>query len=122
MSKHILIVDDETDVVEVIKKRLEFCGYSVGSAENGVAGLSYLRTHKVDLAILDIMMPVMDGSELADILKNDPKMSKVPVIFLSAILEKKEPLGGNIGPNVVLAKPFDAEELLENVKLLLHEA
>lgn len=121
MSKHLLVVDDEYDVVEVIKRRLEAKGYTVGVASNGIEGLYYVKRHSVDLIILDIMMPEMDGTEMAERLKDDPHTAHIPIIFLSAILEKKETFGGGTSPNIVLAKPFDSDELMEKVRLLLLE-
>lgn len=119
MSKTILVVDDEEDVVEVLRMRLSKQGYQVEVACNGLEGLEFVKHHPVDLIILDIMMPVMDGTEMASHLKNEPRTETIPIIFLSAIMERRD--GGNNGAHntVTFAKPFNAAELLAKVAELV---
>lgn len=122
MSETILVVDDEEDVVEVLRIRLLKQGYQVEVASNGFEGLEFVRHHPVDLIILDIMMPVMDGTEMASRLRDDPATAHIPIIFLSAIMERRD--GGSDGRHatVTFAKPFNAAELLAKVDEMLRQA
>ena len=120
MSETILVVDDEEDVVEVLRIRLLKQGYQVEVASNGFEGLEFVRHHPVDLIILDIMMPVMDGTEMASRLRDDPATAHIPIIFLSAIMERRD--GGGAHSTVTFAKPFNAAELLAKVAEMLRQA
>ena len=119
MAKRILVVDDERDISEVLKKRLESRGYLVETAPNGKEALKLIRQKPADLIILDIMMPVMDGPQTATALKEDPKTEKIPIIFLSAILDKSESYDEKSGANIVFSKPYDWEQLLGKVVSLI---
>src|SRR3989338_304546 len=84
MSKKILIVDDEVDLVETLTFRLEAAGYTVVKAYNGQEGLEKAREENPDLILLDVMMPKMDGYTLCRLLKFDVKFRGTPVIMLTA--------------------------------------
>ena len=119
--KKILIVDDEKDISMMLKKRLTAEGYSVITANDGYAALSLAKSQLPDLIILDIIMPGMEGGEVAEKLKEHPLTKSIPVIFLTAILRKTEDdkKGHIIAGNIILAKPIDTEELLAEIKGLL---
>lgn len=120
MAKKILVVDDELDVVFVLLQRLKAHGYEAASAGDGEEALRLIKKEKFDLIILDILMPVMDGTELGQRLKNDPKTSRIPLIFLTALGVKQEDAGYTLaGPDIVFAKPFDSKELLAKIDELL---
>ena len=119
MAHRILIVDDEKDMVTVLKKRLVMRGYEVGYAENGREAMTLIENDPVDLIILDIMMPVMGGPELANILKENPLTRNIPIIFLSAILDRSEKSQGISGGRPIFAKPFDTDELVAAIEKLL---
>jgi len=120
MAKRILVVDDEKDLVSVLLQRLKAHGYETASANDGEEALRTIKKEKFDLIILDIMMPIMDGTELGQILKNDPKTKHIPIIFLTALQTKQPDAGYDIvGPNVVFAKPFDIKELTAKIDELL---
>ncbi len=115
-------MDDEKDVVSVLLQRLRSHGYEAVSAGNGEEALRTIKKEDFDLIILDIMMPVMDGTELGEILKNDPKTKNIPLIFLT-VLETVEGRPGYevLGPNIVFAKPFDFKELAGKIDEILKQ-
>lgn len=110
----ILVVDDEKLIRNVIKEYLLNEKYEVLEAENGFDALRVLNENKVDLIILDIMMPKMDGYEC---LKEIRKSLTIPVIMLSARKEEEDKLSGfNLGVDDYVTKPFSPKELVARVK------
>lgn len=110
----ILVVDDERLIRNVIREYLENEKYEVFEAENGFDALRVLETNKVDLIILDIMMPRMDGFET---LKEIRKTKDTPVIMLSAMKEEEDKLSSfNLGVDDYITKPFSPKELVARVK------
>ncbi len=118
---NILLAEDDTDLRSILSQYLELNGYSVIQAEDGSIGLERFRQEHVDICILDVMMPVMDGFELAGkIRKLDPQM---PVIFLTARNQKSDKLKGlKLGADDYLTKPFEVEELILRIKNILRRA
>lgn len=113
----ILVVDDERLIRNVIREYLENEKYEVLEAENGFDALRVLETNRVDLIILDIMMPRMDGFET---LKEIRKTKDTPVIMLSAMKEEEDKLSGfNLGVDDYITKPFSPKELVARVKVHL---
>jgi CheY-like chemotaxis protein len=119
--KKVLIVDDEEDLLKVLGKRLTVEGYSVIKATNGKDAIALAKSQHPDIIILDIIMPEMDGGEVAAELKEHPSTQNIPVILLTAILSKaeEEKYGSIVGGHITLAKPLDAEKLLDQMKNLL---
>jgi len=116
MSK-ILICDDEPDIVNALKIYLESEGYETVSAENGKKALELLKQENVQLVLLDVMMPVMDGIET---LSKHREASNVPVILLTAKSEDTDKiLGLSSGADDYITKPFNPMELLARVKSCL---
>jgi CheY-like chemotaxis protein len=114
LPKKILIVDDEVEAMSRLKNILERAHYEVLSATNGRDGLRLTRELKPDLVILDIVMPDLDGGDVAAVLSEDPSTKDIPVLFLTGILTKEEQLlGKRTGKHRVIAKPIAAKELLE---------
>ena len=89
-KKKILAVDDEAEVLILLKKRLESAGYEVFTATNGASAIELAKSELPNLIILDIMMPGLDGSETAVMLHNDPKTKDIPILFLTAIVREEE--------------------------------
>ena len=120
-QKKILIVDDEKDVVIVLEERLANAGYLVIKAQSGKEAIDAAKDQQPDLILLDIIMPEMDGGEVARKLKGCPETRDIPVIFLTCLFSKKEEKnkGRVIGGNVFIAKPYSTEELLAEVRKLL---
>lgn len=108
----ILVVDDDRGAMEALSDILEYEGYNVQRAQNGLQALEYLHTAKPppNLVILDLLMPVMDGWEFRMRQKEDPELAKVPVLVVTAI-------GATAGIDAVgvLHKPVDVDALLRTV-------
>jgi CheY-like chemotaxis protein len=117
----ILIVDDEEDLLWMLGKRLTAEGYSVLAATNGADALALAKSQHPDIIVLDIIMPEMEGGEVAEKLKEYPVTRTIPVIFLTALRSKKEEkeAGSMVGGHIALAKPLDPEILLDKIKELL---
>ncbi len=120
MSKKILIVDDEQDIVEILKAILEHEKFEVSVAHNGEEGLEQARSYRPDLIITDIMMPKMDGYQFAENLKKDGSTKDIPIIMLTA---KDQPAdrykGLSLGIVAYIVKLFDLDELTATVKEVL---
>ncbi len=117
MSKTILVADDEDHIRELLFQELSNVGYQVIAASDGKEALTKIRQNEVDLVILDVMMPEMNGFDVAAILKNDPETKKLPIIILSIVEDKKR--GYGIGIDQYMTKPIDMEELLNAITRLL---
>ncbi|MDO8536117.1 MAG: response regulator [Candidatus Omnitrophota bacterium] len=122
MAKIILIIDDEVQLVEMVKMRLEAAGYEVISAYDGQAGFDKAKKEKPDLIILDLMLPKMDGYKVCGLLKNDARYSKIPIIMFTARVQEEDMrLGKDLGAEAYVTKPFDPKILLSKIKELLGE-
>lgn len=120
MPKKILIVDDEEEALSHLKNILLRAHYEVVSATNGKDALELARNLKPDLLIMDIVMPDIDGADVASMLSEDPSTADIPVIFLTGILTKEEQLvGKRTGKHRVIAKPIAPAELLELINQTL---
>ncbi|MDB5320948.1 MAG: two component transcriptional regulator, winged helix family [Phycisphaerales bacterium] len=117
----ILIIDDEKDLVELVRYNLvEKEGYDVISAKDGPSGLEIAQKHKVDLIVLDLMMPGMDGLEVCRRLRADARTSRVPLIMLTAkATEADRIVGLELGADDYITKPFSPRELVARVKAIL---
>lgn len=113
MNCKILIVEDSNEISKILKLYLEGEGYSVFIAENGLDGLDIVKNNRIDLAILDIMMPKMDGYELTQEIR---KLSNMPILILSAKNEDNDKIIGlNIGADDYITKPFNPLEIVARV-------
>ena len=121
MPKKILLVDDEEDIIETLTKRLRSRGYDVSAAANGREALESIRRDRPDLIILDMMMPVMDGRQLSQVLRQNSSTGSIPIIYLTALQKKEDEVscGNSIAGQIIFAKPFDAYFLLSQVENLL---
>jgi len=120
MGKKILVVDDEPIIVKMLESRLKAEGYEVFTAHSGEEGLEQCKLSKPDAVILDIMMPDMDGSVVAAHMQEDPNLSKIPIVFLTAVVKPQEiPKNRKIGGHYFLSKAFKLTELLEILKRVL---
>lgn len=114
MAKKILIAEDDKDIIEILSLYLKGEGFEVLPAENGQDALAVARSEAVSLAIVDIMMPVMNGFEMIRELRT---FSQIPVIVLSARdLDQDKILGLNLGADAYLTKPFNPLEVVAYVK------
>ncbi len=116
----VLVVDDEKPLRDFVRRNLEVRGYKVVTAFNGLEALAIFNSQKVDLVILDIMMPRMDGLETTHRIR---QRSMVPIIILTALGEETDKIRGfNVGADDYLTKPFGVGELLARVKAVLRRS
>lgn len=121
-KKKILVVDDELDMLMVIKLRLEASGYEVITATDGLEGLNAARRVKPDLIVLDIMLPKMNGYKVARFLKFDEEYKSIPIVMLTALSgEEDKSTGIETGADAYLTKPFETQQLLDAVKSFLEK-
>lgn len=118
--KTVLVVDDEESIRQLIAVMLELEGHRVLQAENGARALEIATEEAIDLVTLDVMMPGLDGWEVAAAMDADPRLSTVPRLMVSGVplLELKAAPGATRA-GAVLAKPFDFAEFTEIVQMLL---
>ncbi len=115
IKKKVLLIDDEKDFTRMVKINLEGEGdFEVRVENSGAQGLAAARTFKPDLVILDILMPEMEGSEVAAQLRSDELTRDIPIVFLTAVATKEEVKTneGVIGGHPFIAKPVEIKELV----------
>lgn len=118
----ILIVDDETDIVNTVQYRLESCKYEVITASNGQEGLEKATMEKPDLILLDINMPIMDGHEMLERLRSRPDLKSTPVIMLTAYSDRADvSKAAELGISNYVTKPFDFTDLTEKISKTLED-
>ncbi|WP_295149514.1 response regulator transcription factor [uncultured Peptoniphilus sp.] len=117
MDYNILVCDDERDILDAIEIYLKAEGYKVLTAEDGAAALEIMKENEIHLAIIDIMMPVMDGITLIMKMREE---TNIPIIVLSAKSEVTDKIVGlNVGADDYITKPFNAVELTARVNSLI---
>ncbi|MDZ7266698.1 MAG: response regulator transcription factor [candidate division KSB1 bacterium] len=123
MPKKILIVDDEQDILDLIKYNLETEGYTTLQARDGVQALNLAHSALPDLIILDVMLPGKDGWQVMRELRQSPETQHIPVIFLTArASEIDEVVGIELGADDYIVKPISIRKLLARVKMTLRRA
>jgi CheY-like chemotaxis protein len=110
---HLLVVEDDTDLRQVLVDLLEVAGYQVDSAANGIEALDRLAHQPTDLILLDYMMPQMDGRAFREAQRRDPTIARIPVVLITAA--RRGPELEAIQPDAFLAKPFAAEDLFDAI-------
>lgn len=121
--KRLLLIDDDPNLILLVKDYLEFRGYEVITAENGREALEVLDKDIPDMIICDVMMPEMDGYAFVDNIRQNERTSWIPVLFLSAKGQSQDRVKGlNIGADVYMVKPFEPEELVAQVEASLKQA
>lgn len=120
MSKtSVLIIEDDSSIADVISYNLRQQDYEVFTCDDGVEGLAQAKRHPVDVIILDLMLPGMDGLEICRKLKADKETRKMRVLMLTAKAEESDQLVGfTLGADDYVTKPFSVKILLERVKAL----
>ncbi len=122
-SKTILAVDDEENILELIRYNLEFNGYKVISANSGEKALELLEQNTVDLCLLDLMLPGIDGMEVLRNIRSNNTYKKLPVIILTAKSDEiSKVVGLEVGADDYLSKPFGVHELLARIKAVLRRS
>jgi DNA-binding NarL/FixJ family response regulator len=121
-QKRLLLIDDDPNLILLVKDYLEFRGYEVITAENGREALEVLDDNLPDLIICDVMMPEMDGYAFVEHVRRDQRTSWIPVLFLSAKGQSQDKVKGlNTGADVYMVKPFEPEELVAQVEASLKQ-
>ena len=116
----VLVVDDESDVTELLQYRLEQEGYRVATLNDPLGFVAKVREFEPDLMLLDIMMPELSGIQLCRIVRADPSMKDIPVIFLSARGEVEDRIKGlEAGAEDYVSKPFNINELILRISKML---
>lgn len=119
-KKRILLVDDERDLVETMVMKFEALGFEVVTAYDGAAGLDKARKENVDIIILDLMLPKMDGYKVCGLLKKDARYADIPIILLSAKAQETDiKMGEEAGADAYITKPFDSKVLLAKINELI---
>lgn len=120
MSPRILVVEDEKDIVRLLKYNLEKEGYTVLTAMDGQAGLDLARKENPDLILLDLMLPKLDGTQVCRSIRQE---SQAPIIMLTAKKEEIDKIVGlELGADDYVTKPFSVRELLARIKAILRRA
>lgn len=122
MRRTILVVDDEVDVVAIVRTILEANGYEALVAYSGAEALIQLAKHKPDLVVLDILMPEIGGLEVLEHMRETPSLAQIPVILLTTKTEDEDILlGYRSGADYYIPKPFTFKQLLYGIRLVLEE-
>jgi two-component system phosphate regulon response regulator PhoB len=118
--RKILIVDDEPDVADLVAYHLRAKGYQVETVNDPTASIGAARSFLPDLLILDIMMPDLNGMQICRIIRADPRLQQVPIIFLTAKAEENDRISGfETGCDDYICKPFSTKELVLRVQSIL---
>jgi len=121
MAKKIMVVDDEPDILTTVGKILELNGYEVITAVNGRDCLSKLNANTPDLILLDIMMPEMNGWDVAARIKENPRWNTIPIVFLTAKGDVMSKSMGSLAAEDYITKPFDIKDLKNRVEKALNK-
>lgn len=120
MSKRVLIVDDEPNIVISVEFLMKREGFEVSVARDGEEGLAAIRQQRPDLVVLDVMMPKLNGFEVCEAVRADPDLSGVRILMLTAKGREAEIKKGiELGADTYMPKPFSTRELVDKVKALL---
>jgi len=119
----ILVIDDEKDLIELVRYNLEKDGFDVIAATDGQSGLDVVKKHRPDLVVLDLMMPGVDGLQICKQLRADPRTDRIPVIMLTAkATEADRIVGLELGADDYITKPFSPREVVARVKAVLRRS
>ena len=120
LKERILVVDDEENIVELVKFNLEAEGYEVLVAYDGQSAWEMMQKESIDLIVLDLMLPQIDGLDICRRVRNDDNLRKLPIIMLTAKGEEVDRvLGLELGADDYVTKPFSPRELVARVKAIL---
>ncbi|MEH6543031.1 MAG: response regulator transcription factor [Porticoccaceae bacterium] len=119
-TTHIVVVEDESDILEVLSYNLRREGFEVSSSLDGAQGLELIQQQLPDLVLLDLMLPGIDGLEICRRLRSNPASQHIPIVMVTAKGEESDVvLGLGIGADDYLVKPFSPKELIARVKAVL---
>jgi len=119
-AEHILVVEDDEDILELVSYNLTKAGYRVTTAASGEAAIKAARSKPPDLVLLDLMLPGVDGLEVCNTLRRDQRTANIPVIMLTARSEEADIVAGlELGADDYITKPFSPRVLLARIKAVL---
>lgn len=122
-NKKIVIVEDEPDILEILSYNLKREGFDVIGADNGTQGLALIKQHLPDIALLDLMLPGMDGLEICQQVRLDKDCAHIPIAMVTAKGEESDiVLGLGVGADDYISKPFSPKELIARIKALLRRS
>jgi len=120
VSTKVLIVDDEDDILDLLRYNLELLGMKILTARNGIEALKIIEDEAVDLIVLDIMMPQMNGLEVCQYIRTFSNLKTVPILFLTARSEEEDHIQGlDVGADSYLPKTFGIDVIISQIKALL---
>src|SRR5437763_4664084 len=119
----ILIIEDDRDIADLVRRYLEKAEFSVEAVSNGREGLAALNARPPDLLILDLMLPQVSGADICRAVRATPATAAIPIIMLTARVEEAERIAGlEIGADDYIAKPFSPNELVARVRAVLRRS
>jgi phosphate regulon transcriptional regulator PhoB len=121
--RRILIIEDDRDIIELVRYNLASEGFEVGAATDGSSGLAQVRKAAPDLLVLDLMLPKMPGLEVCKEIRRDTALNRLPILMLTARGEEADRvIGLEMGADDYVTKPFSPRELVARVKVLLRRS
>ncbi len=118
--KRVLIIEDDRDIIELVRYNLEQEGFSLGSARDGLSGLEQVKKSPPDVLLLDLMLPKLSGLEICKAIRRDEKLNRLPILMLTARGDESDRvIGLELGADDYVTKPFSPRELVARVKALL---
>ncbi len=122
-NKRILVVDDDKEIVRLVRAYLEQAGFIVLTAFDGETALHTIRREKPDLVVLDLMLPDRDGWDITRVVRGDPNIAATPIIMLTARVEDTDRIIGlELGADDYISKPFNPREVVARVRAVLRRA
>ncbi len=118
--KRILIIEDDRDIIELVRYNLEQEGFSLTAARDGIGGLDQVKKSPPDLLLLDLMLPKLSGLEICKAIRRDEKLNRLPILMLTARSDESDRvIGLELGADDYVTKPFSPRELIARVRALL---
>jgi two-component system alkaline phosphatase synthesis response regulator PhoP len=123
VAQRILVVDDDTEIVRLLRAYLEQAGYGVLTAYDGQTALHVMRRERPDLVVLDLMLPDLDGWEVTRVVRGDESLAPTPILMLTARVEDEDKIVGlELGADDYVTKPFNPREVMARVRAVLRRA
>jgi two-component system alkaline phosphatase synthesis response regulator PhoP len=123
MAQRILVVDDDREIVRLLRAYLEQAGYQIFAAYDGETALHIIRRERPDLVVLDLMLPDCDGWDVTRVVRSDPGLAATPILMLTARVEDHDKIVGlEMGADDYVSKPFNPREVIARIRAVLRRA